>query len=129
TLAVANSAKQLAEQIKQTLPPGMTITVGSDDSLFIDRAIKAVWQTLAEAAILVVLVIYLFLGSWRATLIPAVTVPICLLASFAVLWLLGFSINLLTLLAMVLAIGIVVDDAIVVLENVYHRIEEGETPL
>jgi multidrug efflux pump len=79
--------------------------------------------------VLVVAVIFLFLGSWRATLIPAVTVPICLLASFAVLWLVGFSINLLTLLAMVLSIGIVVDDAIVVLENVYHRIEEGEPPL
>ena len=86
-------------------------------------------MTLAEAAVLVVLVIYLFLGSWRATLIPAVTVPLCLLASFAVLWVFGFSINLLTLLALVLSIGIVVDDAIVVLENVYHRIEEGEPPL
>ena len=86
-------------------------------------------MTLAEAAVLVVLVIYLFLGSWRATLIPAVTVPLCLLASFGVLWAFGFSINLLTLLALVLSIGIVVDDAIVVLENVYHRIEEGEAPL
>jgi multidrug efflux pump len=75
------------------------------------------------------LVIFLFLGSWRATLIPAITVPICLLATFAVLWLFGFSINLLTLLALVLAIGLVVDDAIVVLENVYHRIEQGEPPL
>ena len=107
----------------------MTITIGSDDSLFISRAIDKVWGTLAEAAILVVLVIYLFLGSWRATLIPAVTVPLCLLASFAVLWAAGFSINLLTLLALVLSIGIVVDDAIVVLENIYHRIEEGEPPL
>jgi multidrug efflux pump len=129
TLAVAQSAKALADQIRPTLPEGMTITIGADDSLFISRAITAVWQTLAEAAILVVFVIYLFLGSWRATLIPAVTVPICLLGSFAVLWLVGFSINLLTLLAMVLAIGIVVDDAIVVLENVYHRIEQGEPPL
>jgi multidrug efflux pump len=129
TLAVAESAKALAEQIKPTLPQGMTITVGSDDSQFISRAIDGVWVTLAEAAVLVVLVIYLFLGSWRATIIPAVTVPICLLATFAVLWALGFSINLLTLLALVLAIGLVVDDAIVVLENVYHRIEEGEPPL
>lgn len=129
TLAVAESAKALAEQIKPTLPKGMTITVGSDDSLFISKAISSVWITLAEAAALVVLVIFLFLGSWRATLIPAVTVPICLLATFAVLWMLGFSINLLTLLALVLAIGLVVDDAIVVLENVYHRIEQGEPPL
>ena len=115
TLAVAESAKALADQIKPTLPQGMVFAIGSDDSQFIGRAIDGVYETLAEAAILVVLVIYLFLGSWRATLIPAVTVPICLLATFAVLWLLGFSINLLTLLALVLAIGLVVDDAIVVL--------------
>jgi len=129
TLAVADAAKAMADQVRPGLPEGMEITVGSDDSLFINRAIEKVWMTLAEAAVLVVLVIYLFLGSWRATLIPAVTVPLCLLASFAVLWLAGFSINLLTLLALVLCIGIVVDDAIVVLENIYHRIEEGEPPL
>jgi multidrug efflux pump len=129
TLAVAEAAKAMIEQVRPTLPEGMTISIGSDDSQFISRAIEKVWVTLAEAAVLVVLVIYLFLGSWRATLIPAVTVPLCLLASFAVLWLFGFSINLLTLLALVLSIGIVVDDAIVVLENVYHRIEEGEPPL
>ncbi|WP_447724039.1 efflux RND transporter permease subunit [Sphingomonas koreensis] len=127
TLAVADAAKKTAAELD--LPEGMTITVGSDDSLFIGRAIEGVWHTLAEAAVLVVLVIFLFLGSWRATLIPAVTVPICLLGAFAVLWIFGFSINLLTLLALVLAIGLVVDDAIVVLENVYHRIEEGEPPL
>jgi multidrug efflux pump len=129
TLAVAEAAKDTAESLKPSLPEGMEIVVGSDESQFISRAIEKVWETLAEAAILVVLVIYLFLGSWRATLIPAVTVPLCLLASFAVLWMFGFSINLLTLLAMVLTIGIVVDDAIVVLENVYHRIEAGEPPL
>jgi multidrug efflux pump len=129
TLAVAERAKQMADQIRPTLPEGMDVIVGSDDSLFISRAIEKVWVTLAEAAVLVVAVIFLFLGSWRATLIPAITVPLCLLASFAVLWLVGFSINLLTLLALVLSIGIVVDDAIVVLENVYHRIEEGEPPL
>jgi multidrug efflux pump len=129
TLAVADAARRMADQVRSTLPEGMTIVIGTDDSQFISRAIEGVWHTLAEAAILVVLVIYLFLGSWRATLIPAVTVPLCLLASFAVLWLCGFSINLLTLLSMVLAIGIVVDDAIVVLENIYHRIEEGEPPL
>ena len=129
TLAVADAAKSLAKSVEDNLPQGMTITVGSDESLFISRAISGVWHTLAEAAVLVVAVIFLFLGSWRATLIPAVTVPICLLGAFAVLWLFGFSINLLTLLAMVLAIGLVVDDAIVVLENVYHRIEQGEPPL
>lgn len=129
SLAVADAAKAMMKQIEPDLPEGMTMTIGSDESLFISRAIDKVWITLAEAAILVVLVIYLFLGSWRATLIPAVTVPLCLLASFAVLWALGFTINLLTLLALVLSIGIVVDDAIVVLENVYHRVEEGEPPL
>ncbi|RYD58495.1 MAG: efflux RND transporter permease subunit [Sphingomonadales bacterium] len=129
TLAVADAAKAMIEDLRPGLPQGMTLDVGSDDSLFIGRAIESVWHTLAEAAILVVLVIFLFLGSWRATLIPAITVPICLLGACAVLWLFGFSINLLTLLALVLAIGLVVDDAIVVLENVYHRIEEGEPPL
>lgn len=129
TLAVADAAKQLAVDIAPELPEGMTITVGSDDALFISEAIKKVYQTLAEAAVLVVIVIFLFLGSWRATIIPAITVPICLLGAFAVLWFAGFSINLLTLLALVLAIGLVVDDAIVVLENVYHRIEKGEPPL
>ncbi|MBU3078521.1 efflux RND transporter permease subunit [Sphingomonas quercus] len=129
TLAVVQAAKDLAAELAPDLPAGMTLTVGADTSLFIDRAIKGVWHTLGEAAVLVVLVIFLFLGSWRATLIPAVTVPICLLSSFAVLWIFGYSINLLTLLALVLAIGLVVDDAIVVLENIYHRIEQGEPPL
>ena len=129
TLAVAEAAKAVAESARASLPAGMRIAVASDSSLFIDRAIEGVYHTLIEAAVLVVLVIFLFLGSWRATLIPAVTVPICLLGTFAVLWAGGFSINLLTLLALVLAIGLVVDDAIVVLENVYHRIEQGEDPL
>ncbi|SNS18553.1 multidrug efflux pump [Sphingomonas laterariae] len=129
TLAVADAAKAVAAQMRKNLPAGMTMETGTDSSLFISRAIDAVYHTMAEAAVLVVAVIFLFLGSWRATLIPAVTVPICLLATFAVLWFLGFSINLLTLLALVLAIGLVVDDAIVVLENVYHRIEQGEDPL
>jgi multidrug efflux pump len=129
TLAVARAVKATVDELRKDLPPGVQILHGSDTSLFIDQAIKGVWHTLIEAAVLVTLVIFLFLGSGRATLIPAITVPICLLATFAVLWLLGYSINLLTLLAMVLAIGLVVDDAIVVLENVHHRIEEGEPPL
>jgi multidrug efflux pump len=129
TLAVAAQVKAMADEVRPNLPQGMTIEVGSDDSMFISEAIERVYTTLIEAGVLVVLVIYLFLGSWRATLIPAVTVPLCLLGAFAVLWLFGFSINLLTLLALVLSIGIVVDDAIVVLENIYHRIEQGEPPL
>ena len=129
TLAVAQAARATAEAAKRDFPPGMTIRVSFDTSFFISRAIAGVYHTLAESAVLVVLVILLFLGDWRATLIPAITVPICLLGTFAVLWLCGFSINLLTLLALVLSIGLVVDDAIVVLENVYHRIEEGDPPL
>ncbi len=129
TLDVAEKAKALMEQMRPDLPAGMSVAVGSDESLFISRAIDNVYDTLIEAALLVILVIFLFLGSIRATIIPAITVPICLLATCAVMWLLGLSINLLTLLAFVLAIGLVVDDAIVVLENVYHRIEQGEDPL
>lgn len=129
TLEVARAAKEMAAQVAKDLPPGVTLETGSDTSLYIEQAIHEVWKTLIEAAVLVTIVIFLFLGSGRATIIPAITVPICLLGTFAVLWLLGFSINLLTLLALVLAIGLVVDDAIVVLENVHHRIEEGEHPL
>ncbi|MBV1689281.1 efflux RND transporter permease subunit [Novosphingobium sp. G106] len=129
TLEVALAAKATMAELQRELPPGVEIQIGSDSSLYIEQAIKGVWHTLLEAAALVTVVIFLFLGSWRATLIPAITVPICLLATFAVLWVLGYSINLLTLLALVLAIGLVVDDAIVVLENVHHRIEQGEPPL
>lgn len=129
TLQVAEDARAAMNKMQPDLPTGIRIAQGSDSSLFISKAIDKVWQTLAEAALLVVLVIYLFLGSWRATLIPAVTVPICLLTTFAVLWLFGLTINLLTLLALVLAIGLVVDDAIVVLENIHRRIEQGESPI
>ena len=129
TLAVTEGMRAAIKELNGDLPEGMHIYAGSDSSLFIKRAISGVWHTLAEAAVLVVIVIFLFLGSWRATLVPAVTVPVCLLGSLVVLWLFGFSINLLTLLALVLAIGLVVDDAIVVLENVHHRIEAGEEPL
>jgi multidrug efflux pump len=129
TLAVANAVKAEMVAVEEMLPPGMEIAVSFDSSLFIDRAIRNVWVTLAEAAVLVVAVIFIFLGSLRATIIPAITVPICLIATFAVLYVLGYSLNMLTLLAFVLAIGLVVDDAIVVLENIYHRIEQGEPPL
>lgn len=129
TLDVARAVKAEIEAMRAELPAGVELLAGSDSSLFIEQAIKGVWHTLAEAALLVTIVIFLFLGTWRATFIPAITVPICLIATFAVLWMAGYSINLLTLLALVLAIGLVVDDAIVVLENVHHRIEEGEPPL
>ena len=129
TLEVARAVKALVAEIEPGLPDGVTVALGSDNSLYIERAIDEVWRTLFEATLLVVLVIFVFVGSWRATLIPAITVPICLLGTFAVLWLFNYSINQLTLLALVLAIGLVVDDAIVVLENIHHRIEKGETPL
>ena len=129
TLQVADDVKAEMEKVKTILPQGMELAVSFDSSLFIERAIGNVWMTLAEAAILVVAVIFVFLGSLRATLIPALTVPICLIATFAVLYVLGYSLNLLTLLAFVLAIGLVVDDAIVVLEYIYFRIERGEPPL
>lgn len=129
TLDVANQVKAELEAVKPMLPEGMQLAVSFDSSQFIDRAIDNVWITLVEAAVLVVVVIFIFLGSLRATLIPAITVPICLIATFAVLYALDYSLNLLTLLAFVLAIGLVVDDAIVVLENIYYRIEQGESPL
>ena len=129
TLAVAEEVRARIDDTRKMLPAGLSIDISNDSSVFISAAIENVWKTLAEASVLVILVIYIFLGSARATLIPAVTVPICLIATFAVLWALGLSINLLTLLALVLAIGLVVDDAIVVLENIYYRIEHGETPL
>ena len=129
TLEVAANVKAELADIRKTLPKDVTVRLGTDSSQFIAAAIDNVWTTLAEAAVLVILVIYAFLGSARATMIPAITVPICLVATFIILWIFGLSINLLTLLALVLAIGLVVDDAIVVLENIHYRIEHGETPL
>ena len=129
TLEVAQAAKKAVEDLSKNLPAGVEIKMGGDSTLFIEQAIKGVWMTIFEAALLVTVVVFFFLGSLRATIVPMIMVPICLLATFAILWLLGYSVNLLTLLAMVLAIGLVVDDAIVVLENVYHRIEQGEDPL
>jgi multidrug efflux pump len=104
-------------------------TVGNDDSVFIDRSIEAVFATIVEAIVLVAAVILFFLRSFRAAIIPIVTIPISLIATFALMLAFGFTINTLTLLALVLAIGLVVDDAIVVLENIYRFIEEGEEPV
>ncbi|WP_299494661.1 efflux RND transporter permease subunit [uncultured Shewanella sp.] len=129
TLSVARAANALVDQINPTLPAGMSIKRSYDSSVFIEASVKEVYQTLFIAMFLVIIVIYLFLGSVRAMLIPALTVPVSLMATFIVLYSLGFTINLLTLLAMILAIGMVVDDAIVMLENVHRRIEEGDSPL
>ncbi len=130
TVDVARGARALADQLNKTLPDGIQIYQSFDSSVFIEAAIAEVYKTLAIAVGLVTLVIFLFLGSARSTLIPAVTVPISIIATFLVLSVLGLSINLLTLLALVLAIGLVVDDAIVVLENIHRRMDElDETPL
>lgn len=130
TIDVAHAAAEMAERINANLPEGMTLELSLDSSVFIEAAIHEVYVTLAIAILLVVLMIYVFLGSIRATLIPALTVPISLIATFTVIYACGFSINLLTLLALVLAIGIVVDDAIIVLENIVRRMEElKESPL
>ena len=129
TIAVAQAAIDEAARLSPNLPEGMEIFTAYDTSVFIRNAVHEVYVTMFIAVLLVIGVIYLFLGSFRATLVPAVTLPVSLVATFIILHMLGFSINLLTLLALVLAIGLVVDDAIVVLENIYRRIEEGEPPL
>ncbi len=129
SLDVARAARAEAERIGQTLPQGTHIFVAFDTTTFIDAAVTRVYETLAEAIVLVLIVIWLFLGSVRASLIPAVTVPVCLIASFIALYAFGFSINLLTLLALVLCIGLVVDDAIVVVENIQRRVDLGEPAL
>ena len=129
TLEIANAVHEEVEKIKPTLPDHLSISNSYDRSVFISEAINEVYKTLGIAVLLVVLVIYLFLGDWRATLVPAITVPVSLIGTCIILLLFGYSLNLLTLLAMVLAIGLVVDDAIVVLENIYSRLENGEKPL
>lgn len=130
TIDVARSVKALTIKLNQDMPDGMSLEQSYDASIFIEEAIKEVYFTLFVAISFVVLVIFLFLGNFRAMLIPAVTVPVSIIATFIVINALGFSINLLTLLALVLAIGLVVDDAIVVLENIVRRMQEkGETPL
>ena len=129
TLSVANGVKQEVERIRSGLPEGLNVTYGFDESLFISQSIYEVEHALVTALVLVVGVIFFFLRSFRATIIPAVAIPVSLVASFVAMAALGFSINILTLLGLVLAIGLVVDDAIVVLENVHRRIEEGEDPL
>jgi len=129
TLAVARLVDTEVNRVQQSLPDYIDLHNSYDTSVFIEGAIQEVYRTLLIAMGLVILVIFLFLGSFRAMLIPAVTVPISLISAFIAIQLLGFSINLLTLLALVLAIGLVVDDAIVVLENIHRRIELGEPPL
>ncbi|KPZ72030.1 Multidrug resistance protein MexB [Shewanella sp. P1-14-1] len=128
-LDVAKWVHQEVDRIQDFLPDGTALVVDYDSTIFISRSIDEVYNTLIITAVLVILVLYIFIGQVRATLIPAVTVPVSLIAAFIAANSFGFSINLLTLMALILAIGLVVDDAIVVVENIFHHIEKGEPPL
>ena len=128
TLAVAQAVNAELPRLEAALPEGMQLRVGFDSSIFIEKSIDAVYKTMLEAMVLVVGVIFLFLRNWRATLIPFVTIPVSLVGAFVFLYAMGFTVNVLTLLGLVLAIGLVVDDAIVMLENIYRHIENGEPP-
>ncbi len=129
SLSVMQDTVALADRINATLPDHMELILSSSDAEFIENAISSVYQTILLTVLLVSIVIYLFLGSFRFMLIPAVTIPVCLLAAFIVLAAFGLTINLITLLALVLCVGLIVDDSIVVLENIQRRVEAGEPPL
>ncbi|MGF1751871.1 vibriobactin export RND transporter permease subunit VexH [Vibrio cionasavignyae] len=128
-LEMADLVHKEVERMQQFLPEGTRLAIDYDSTVFIDRSISEVYSTLFITGCLVILVLYIFIGQARATLIPAVTVPVSLIASFIAAYFFGFSINLITLMALILSIGLVVDDAIVVVENIFHHIEKGEPPL
>jgi multidrug efflux pump len=128
TLDVAKAVKAEIDEIRPTLPPGVLMETAFDSSVYVDRSLRDVTRTIVESVILVVIVIFLFLRTFRATIVPAVAIPVSLIGTFAVLYFLDFSINTLTLMGITLAIGLVVDDAIVVLENVTRWVEEGTPP-
>jgi multidrug efflux pump len=127
-LDISAALQVMLPQITRSLPEGMKVEIAYDSTIFIKNSIEEVYKTVGEAVLLVVLVIFLFLRSWRATLIPLVTIPLSLIGAFGLMYAFGFTINTLTLLAMVLAIGLVVDDAIVMLENIVRHVEEGMPP-
>jgi HAE1 family hydrophobic/amphiphilic exporter-1 len=127
-LAVARDVRAALERLKQKFPPDLEYAVPFDTTIFVNAAVHEVYRTLLEAGALVLLVILVFLQDWRAVLVPATTVPITIIGAFAFLYLMGFTVNLLTLFGLVLAIGIVVDDAIVIVENAAHHIDRGESP-
>jgi len=127
-LELSRGVREMLPKLQADLPPGISINVANDNSVFIDRSVKNVYKTILEAVVLVALVIFVFLRTLRASIIPIVTIPVSLIGTFALMALAGFTVNTLTLLALVLAIGLVVDDAIVVLENIYRHIEEGLDP-
>lgn len=128
-LEVAKRVHQQVDNIQKFLPENTKLVVNYDSTIFIERSIEEVYSTLFITGGLVVLVLYIFIGQARATLIPAITVPVSLISSFIAAYYFGFSINLITLMALILSIGLVVDDAIVVVENIFHHIEQGEKPL
>jgi multidrug efflux pump len=127
-LELSKGVREMMPRLQQDLPGDVTIDVANDNSVFIDKSIKSVFRTIVEAVVLVALVIFVFLRTFRASIIPIVTIPVSLIGTFAMMALAGFTINTLTLLALVLAIGLVVDDAIVMLENIFRHIEEGLDP-
>src|SRR5450830_613019 len=127
-LELSNGVRAMIPKLQADLPPGIKIDIANDNSVFIDKSIKSVFRTIIEAVFLVALVIFVFLRTLRASIIPIITIPVALIGTFSMMALAGFSINTLTLLALVLAIGLVVDDAIVVLENIFRHIEEGLDP-
>ena len=129
TVELSRGIRKEIKEVKPTLPEGMDISVNFDRAEFINESIQEVFYALGFALLLVLIVIYAFLGTLRATLIPAVVIPVSLFASFIIVQPMGFSVNVLMLLGLVLAIGLIVDDAIVVLENIYRRIERGQPPL
>ncbi len=129
TLDVIHGVKAEMEKVIPTLPKDIIMETAFDSGIYIDASIHEVYLTIGITIALVIFIIWVFLGDLRATIIPALSIPVSLVGAFIVLWILGFSINLLTLLALVLAIGLVVDDSIVVLENIYKRIETGAPPL
>ncbi|UNZ49377.1 efflux RND transporter permease subunit [Agrobacterium tumefaciens] len=128
TLNISTGVKAAVDAISANLPEGTRIVVTSDDAVFIEGALHEVELALGLSAIIVVVVLYLFLRDWRATLIPAITMPVALIGTIVAIYMVGFSVNILTLLAIVLATGLVVDDAIVVLENIVRRRAEGMGP-
>ncbi|PYI82012.1 MAG: hypothetical protein DME26_18840 [Verrucomicrobia bacterium] len=129
TVNVAHGIRSEIAALKPTLPQGCDLWVAYDASIYVEKAIHEVWQTLAMAFFLVVLIIFVFLRNFRSTLIPSVAIPVSIIGTFAILYAFGYSVNILTMLALVLTIGIVVDDAIVVLEAIYRHIEEGVPPM
>lgn len=128
-LEIVKRANELLPRIRAMAPPGLTVAPNYDVARFVNASIEEVKHTLVEAIVIVIVVIFLFLGTFRAVIIPVVTIPLSLVGTAALMLACGFSINLLTLLAMVLAIGLVVDDAIVVVENIHRHIEEGLSPV